>query len=60
MPELLEMKQRVSRNGEIHEVLMREVSYVVILPPEERMKQLFNESDTPEEFAEKAKSQGLV
>lgn len=57
---LLEMKQRVSRDGEIHEVLMREVSYVVILPPEERMKQLFDECSTPEEFTEKAKEEGLI
>lgn len=54
------MKVRVTRDGEVHEILMREVSYVVILPPEERIKRLFDESDTPEEFAEKAKSEGLV
>jgi hypothetical protein len=57
---LLEMKQRVSRDGQIHEVLLREVSYEVILPPEERIRQLFDESDTKEEFVEKAKEEGLI
>lgn len=57
---LLEMKQRVSRDGQIHEVLMREVSYEVILPPEERIKQLFDESDTKEEFVAQAKEEGLI
>lgn len=54
------MKVRITRDEEVHEVLMREVSYTVILPAEERMKQLFDECSTPEEFTEKAKEEGLI
>lgn len=55
-----EMTVRVTRGEEVHEILMREVSYTVVLPPGERLEQLFDECDTSEEFAEKVKCEGLV
>lgn len=55
-----EMKVLVTRNEEVHEILMREVSYEVVPTTEERLEQLFEECETPEEFTEKVKSEGLV
>lgn len=55
-----EMTVRVTRDEETHDILMREVSYEVVLPPEERLEQLFDECKSSEEFAEKIKNEGLV